>query len=348
MKAAVIKEHGPLACLEILELPRPAVGASEVLVQVQAAALNHLDIWIRGGRPGLALEMPHVLGSDAAGVVVETGSGVQGVKVGDEVILNPGLSCGVCERCLCGQQSECVSFGIVGMTRPGTFAEQIAVPFENVLPKPAHLSFAEAAALPLAYQTAWRMLMARAGLRPGETVLINGIGSGVALAALQLAQVAGAGVIATSSSDEKLARARTLGAGHTINYKTVEDVAGAVREITRGRGVDIVFDTAGASTWNANFQAVRRGGRIVLCGITTGAEAQTNLQMLSWNQLTILGSTMGSDDACRQMLKTVCMAQLKPVIDSVVPFADIRGAMERMETGQQFGKIVIGISRSDF
>lgn len=348
MKAAIIKEHGPLECLEISERPSPRVGESEVLLQVHAAALNHLDIWVRRGRPGLTLEMPHILGSDAAGVVVETGSAVQGVNVGDEVILNPGLSCGACERCLGGQQSECVSFGIVGMTRPGTFAEQVAVPFQNVLPKPGHLSFAEAAALPLAYQTAWRMLMARARLRPGEVVLINGIGSGVALAALQLAQVAGAGVIATSSSDEKLARAKALGAGHTINYRSVQDVAGAVQEITGGRGVDIVFDTAGAGTWNANFQAVRRGGRIVLCGITTGAEAPTNLQMLYWNQLTILGSTMGSDDDCRQMLKTVCMTRLKPVVDSVVPFEDIRGAMERMETGQQFGKIVIGISRSDF
>lgn len=348
MKAAVIDQHGPLQCLEVLDLPDPVAGKREVLLEVRAAALNHLDIWVRRGRPGLALDMPHVLGSDAAGIVKAKGSDVQGVDVGDEVILNPGLSCGHCESCLRGEQSECASYGIVGMSRSGTFAEQIAVPFQNVLPKPAHLSFVEAAALALAYQTAWRMLMTRARLRPGETVLINGIGSGVALAALQLAQVAGAEVIATSSSDEKLVRAVQLGAGHTINYKTVEDVAQAVQEITRGRGVDIVFDTAGASTWQTNFQALRRGGRIVLCGITTGAEAQTNLQMLYWNQLTILGSTMGSDDDCRQMLKTVRLNELKPVIDSVVPFQDIRGAMEKMELGKQFGKIVVGISGADF
>ena len=284
-----------------------------------------------------------MLGSDAAGVAAELGSGTHGVNVGDEVVLNPGLSCGCCESCRRGQQSECESFSIVGTTTPGTFAEKVAVPFYNVFPKPAHLNFDEAA-LPLAYQTAWRMLMTRAAVRPGETVLMHGIGGGVALAALQLAKLAGAEVIVTSSSDEKLSKAGALGADHTVNYRSVDSVATAVKDITGGRGVDVVIDTVGASTWDANFNLVRRGGRIVLCGVTTGAEAPTNLRALYWNQVTIMGSTMGSHEDFRQMIKAVAASKLKPVIDSVRPLKNVRAAMGRMEAAEQFGKIVLRIS----
>ena len=344
MKAAIIHEHGGLECVRAEDVPEPKAGEGEVVLEVRSAALNHLDIWVCKGRPGLALKMPHVLGSDAAGVVAELGSGTHGVSVGDEVVLNPGLSCGGCESCRRGQQSQCASFSIVGTTAPGTFAEKVAVPFCNVFPKPAHLNFDEAAALPLAYQTAWRMLMTRAAVRPGETVLIHGIGGGVALAALQLAKLAGAEVIVTSSSDEKLAKAAALGADHIINYKGVGDVAAAVKDITAGRGVDVVIDTVGASTWDTNFSLVRRGGRIVLCGVTTGAQGPTNLQALYWNQLTIMGSTMGSHEDFRLMLKTVAASRLKPVIDSVSPLKDAGAAMARMEVGRQFGKIVLRIS----
>jgi len=334
MKAAVIHEHGGLEYIRV-----------EVMLEIRSAALNHLDIWVRKGRPGLQVEMPHVMGSDAAGVVVEAGPGVHGVGIGDEVILNPALSCGCCESCYRGEHSECVSFGIVGMTRPGTFAERVTVPFYNVSPKPSHLNFDEAAALALAYQTAWRMLIARAKLKAGETVLIHGVGGGVALAALQLAKLASAEVIVTSSSDEKLSKARAIGADHTINYKTVDDVAESVKHITRGQGVDVALDTVGADTWNTDFSAVRRGGRIVLCGVTTGQEAKTNLQMLYWNQLTILGSTMGSKEDFRQMLKAVRAAKLKPVIDSVTPLENIKDATGKMEAGKQFGKIVLKVSQ---
>ncbi|UCC96933.1 MAG: zinc-binding dehydrogenase [Phycisphaerales bacterium] len=344
MKAAVIHEHGGLDCVKIEQVPEPKAGAGEVVLEVRSAALNHLDIWVRKGRPGLELKMPHVLGSDAAGVVVELGSGTHGVSIGDEVVLNPGLSCGRCESCLRGRQSECLSFSIVGAGRPGTFAEKVAVPACNVFPKPPHLNFDEAAALPLAYQTAWRMLMARAALKPGETVLIHGIGGGVALAALQLAKLAGAEVIVTSSSDEKLSRAAGLGADHSVNYKSVDNVAETVKDITAGRGVDVVIDAVGAGTWEANFNLVRRGGRIVLCGITTGGRAQTNLQALYWNQLTIMGSTMGSHEDVRLMLRAVTAAGLRPVIDSVRPLDDAREAMSRMEAGEQSGKIVLRIS----
>jgi NADPH:quinone reductase-like Zn-dependent oxidoreductase len=344
MKAAVIREHGGLDRVRVEDVPEPKAGEGEVVLEVRSAALNHLDIWVRKGRPGLVLKMPHVLGSDAAGVVAELGSGTHGVSVGDEVILNPGLSCGCCESCRRGQQSECISFSIVGAGRPGTFAEKVAVPFCNVFPKPAYLNFDEAAALPLVYQTAWRMLMTRGAAKPGETVLIHGIGGGVALAALQLAKLAGAEVIVTSSSDEKLARAAALGADHTINYKSENSVRAAVKDITAGRGVDVVIDAVGAGTWDTSLGLVRRGGRIVLCGVTTGAQAPTNLQALYWNQLTIMGSTMGSHEDFRLMLKTVAASKLKPVIDSVRPLKEVADAMARMEAAQQFGKIVLRIS----
>ena len=343
MKAAVIHKHGGLDCVKVEEVTEPKAGEGEVVLEVRSAALNHLDIWICKGRPGLQIEMPHVIGSDASGVVVEVGPGTHGVSMGDEVILNPGLSCGCCESCYRGEHSECVSFGIVGMSRPGTFAERLAVPFYNVYSKPAHLNFDEAASLALAYQTAWRMLMTRVCLKAGETVLIHGVGGGVALAGLQLAKLTGAEVIVTSSSDEKLSKAKAIGADHTINYK-VDNVAKSVKDITQGRGVDIVFDTVGADTWSVNFSAVRRGGKIVLCGVTTGAEAKTNLRALYWNQLTILGSTMGSNEDVRQMLKAVTKARLKPVIDSVTPLENTRDAMGRMEAAEHFGKIVLRIS----
>jgi NADPH:quinone reductase-like Zn-dependent oxidoreductase len=345
MRAVVIHEHGGLECVKIEDIPDPKPQEGEVILEVHSAALNHLDIWVRKGRPGLELTMPHVLGSDAAGIVIELGPNTHGIKVGDEVILNPGLSCGCCEYCQRGEQSQCISFGIVGMSRPGTFAEKVAVPFSNLLPKPPYMDFNEASALALAHQTAWRMLMSRSRLRAGETVLIHGIGGGVALAAIQLAKLAGAEVIATSSSDDKLTKAAKLGADYTINYKTVTDIAKEVRGITHNRGVDVVLDTVGAATWPVNFALVRRGGRIVLCGVTTGATAQTNLQSLYWNQITVLGSTMGSNEDFRQMLRAVSAAKLKPVIDSIHPLEKAWEAMAKMENGQQYGKIVLRISQ---
>jgi NADPH:quinone reductase-like Zn-dependent oxidoreductase len=342
MKAVVITEHGELDKLKLADIAKPRPAAGEVLVQIKSAALNHLDIWVRKGRRGVTLQMPHILGSDGAGVVSEVGAGVEGIAVGDEVLLNPGLSCGKCEYCARGEQSECVSFTIVGMGRQGTFAEYVTVPSGNVYRKPVHLSFDEAAALPLVYVTAWRMLMAKAGLKPGQTLLIHGIGGGVAMAALQLAKLAGAVVIATSSSDEKLKRAEQSGADHRINYKT-SDVASAVRDITGGRGVDVVLETVGAATWPIDFACVRRGGKIVICGVTGGPGAETNLQALYWNQVTIMGSTMGSNDDFRGMLSTVSAAKLEPVIDSVFPFDRFREAISRMEQGAQFGKIVLKI-----
>ena len=345
MKAVVIQEHGGLDKLRVEEVPEPEYSEDEVLLKVHSVGLNHLDIWVRKGRGTLDLPKPHILGSDAAGVVVAAGANVTNVAVDDEVILNPGLSCGCCEFCNRGQHSECISFGIVGLSRPGTFAELLAVPSRNVWPKPSHMSFNEAGAFVLSHLTAWRMLMTRAQLKPGQTVLIHGIGGGVALSALQLARLAGAEVIVTSSSDEKLERASKIGADHTINYRTIEDVAQHVKDITSGRGVDIVIDTVGAATWPIDFSAVRRGGKIVLCGVTSDAQAVTNLRALYWNQLTILGSTMGSEEDLHQMIKAVTKAKLRPVIDSTAKLEDIKDATGRMETSEQFGKIVIEVCR---
>jgi NADPH:quinone reductase-like Zn-dependent oxidoreductase len=345
MRAAVIQQHGGLDRLRVEEGPEPRFAEDEVVLKVHSAGLNHLDIWVRNGRAGLEVAMPHVLGSDAAGVVTAVGANVKNVGIGDEVVVNPGLSCGSCEFCNRGEQSGCSSFGIVGMTRPGTFAEQVAVPAGNVHPKPSHMDFDEAGAFVLSYLTAWRMLMTRAQLMPGQTVLIHGIGGGVALSALQLAKLTGARVIVTSSSDEKLARASQIGADYTINYEAVDDLAKCARDFTSGRGVDIIIDTVGAATWAIDFSAVCRGGKIALCGVTSGRHADTNLQTLYWNQLTILGSTMGSDEDLRQMLKAVTAAKLMPVIDSVTSLENVRDAMDKMETGKQFGKIVLRVAQ---
>jgi len=340
MNAAVIHQFGALDAVTVDDVPEPTPGDDEVVVEIRAAALNHLDIWIRSGRRS-DLPLPHILGSDAAGVIVEAGADVLGFEPGDEVVLNPGLSCMACEACRRGQHSECGTYGIVGMVRDGTFAERVAVPAVNVYPKPEHLSWEEGAALPLAHLTAWRMLFTRGGLGPGETVLIHGIGGGVALAGLQLAVQAGAEVIVTSSGADKLEKGRHHGAAHTINYRQHPEVAEAVREITGGRGVDVVLDAVGAQTWPTNLAAARKGGRIVHCGVTTGANADANLGAIYWKQLSILGSTMGSHEDFRRMLASVSAAGLRPAIDSVHPLEQAQAAQGRMERGEQFGKIVL-------
>jgi len=344
MKAAVISGHGGLDVLRVQDVDGPSPGPGEVILKVLCAGLNHLDIWVCKGRPGASLQMPHVLGADAAGVVMAVGPGVESPEVGEQVILNPGLDCGQCEFCRRGEHSLCVSFGIMGLSRPGTFAEQVAVPAGNCWPRPSHLSDEEAGVLALTYVTAWRMLMTRARLQPGETVLIHGIGGGAAVSALQFAKLVGAEVFVTSSSDDKLARARGLGADHTLNYEK-ENVVTWIQDQTSGRGVDVAVDAVGAATWPLDFASVRKGGRIVLCGVTTGARAESDLRALYWNQLTILGSTMGSADDFRQMLRAVVANRLKPVLDRVYELEQVREAMERMETKKQFGKIALRIAR---
>lgn len=342
MKVAGIVAHGALEQLTLLDLPDPQCGPGEVVVAVKAAALNHLDIWMRKGRAGLSIPMPHVLGSDGAGVVQAVGAGVTDWTPGDEVVINPGLDCGACESCLRGEQSECGAFSIVGMGCPGTFAEFLAVPARNLQPRPPHLSWEEAAALPLAYVTAWRMLMTQGRLRAGETVLIHGVGGGVAVATLQLATLAGSQAIVTSSSVDKLARASDLGAAHGILYSEGK-VVESILDYTNGRGVDLVIDTVGAAAWNINMEVLRKGGRAIHCGVTTGPQVDMNLSTVYWKQLSIIGSTMGSHEDFRALLAAVNAAGLKPIIDSIMSLEEARAAQGRMESGAQFGKIVLAI-----
>ena len=246
MKAAVIHEHGDLGVLGVEDVEAPKAGRGEVVLNVLHAGLNHLDIWVRKGRPGTQLQGSHILGSDAVGIVVAVGEGVDSPRIGEQVIVNPALNCGHCGFCRGGQQSQCASFGLVGLSRSGTFAEQVAVPAGNCYPRPPHLSDEEAGVLALAHVTAWRMLMTRAQVRPGETILIHGIGGGVALAALQFAKMAGAEVFVTSSSSDKLSRATSLGADHTFNYRK-DDIPKWIESETSGRGVDVAIDEVGAA-----------------------------------------------------------------------------------------------------
>ncbi|MFA6245233.1 MAG: zinc-binding dehydrogenase [Candidatus Hydrogenedentales bacterium] len=346
MKASFINQNGDLDVIEYGEVADPEPAENEIVVKLKAAALNHLDIWVRKGRPGVELSIPHVLGSDGMGTVSAIGKNVSTVRVGDAVVINPGLSCDSCEYCLRGDHSECLFFGIVGMSRPGTFAEYVAVPAVNAQPAPAHLSPIEAASLPLAHITAWHMLMNRGKLRAGETVLIHGIGGGVALAGLQLATLAGAEVIVTSSSGDKLDHALELGAHHAVNYRTEPNVATAVKDLTGGRGVDLILDSTGAATWPVNFSSIRRGGRIVHCGVTTGKIAEVDISALYWNHVTVMGSTMGTHEDFRKLLRAVGTAKLKPIIDSVSPLADAKTAVGKMEAGDQFGKIALDVTGS--
>lgn len=318
MKACVINKYGGLEELKIEEVPQPTPASGEALVEVVCASINHLDIWVRKGVRGGELKTPQILGSDASG---------------KDIVLYPGTSCGRCEACQRGEETECTSFGIFGMSRPGTFAQFISVPKANIFPKPRHMGPEEAGAFPLTFLTAWRMLVVKARLVPGELVLIHGIGGGVALAGLILAKALGARVIVTSSSDDKLKRAEKLGADYGINYKTSD-----VRNCSEA---DIVFDAVGAATWPLDFHCVRKGGRIVLCGVTGGATAEINLRTLYWKQVSIFGSTMGSINDFKAMLEFVNTNKLKPVIDSVWPLEEIQSATRKMEEGRQFGKIAI-------
>lgn len=344
MRAAHINSHGHIDQLMVGDVPEPKPAAGEVMVEVAAAALNHLDIWVRKGRPGLTLTFPHVIGSDSTGTVVETGAGIDSSLKGRTVVLNPGLWCGHCEWCLRGAHSECATYSIVGLGRWGTFAQRVAVPAVCVSPAPAHLSAYEAAALPLAYLTAWRMLTTRGQLQAGETLLIHGIGGGVAIAGLQLAKLKGARVIVTSSKTGKLQRAGELGADDFIDYSKTKDVGAEVKRVTNGRGVDLVLDTTGAGTWPINFASVRKGGRIVHCGVTTGKIAEADIGALYWNHITVMGSTMGSQGEFQGLVAAVGAAKMKPVIDKVFPLDEARAAQERMENGEQFGKIVLDVS----
>lgn len=339
MKALYFEEHGGVDRIQLGERPLPEPGAGQVRVRLKAAALNHLDLFVLGGMPGVPVELPHIGGADGAGVVEALGPGVSGVSEGDEVVFDPGLSCGSCEFCLKGEQSLCVRYGILGEHLDGTFAESVVVPAAGLAPRPGHLSWEESAALPLTFLTAWRMLIARGGLAAGESVLIHGIGGGVSLACLALAKMVGARVFVTSRSEDKLARARKLGADEVIPAD--DQVARQVRRLTGKRGVDVVVDSVGKATWMQSLKAAAKGGRIVTCGATTGPDPAEEIRLVFWNQLSIIGSTMGSREDWRRLMEAVSAAGLRPVVDGVMPLEKGREAYQRMERAEQFGKIVL-------
>lgn len=341
MKALAINDQKGPGSASVMELPAPEPGPGEVVVKVRAAALNHLDLWTVSGSLGIELDFPYILGADGAGEIHATGAGVS-LKTGARVVINPAVSCRQCERCRAGQQSECISFRMLGEHLPGTIAEFVAVPADNVFPFPDHLSFEAAAALGVTYITAYRMLFTQGEMRPGEWVLVTGIGGGLALSLFQLARGVAGRVFVTSSSDEKLERARSMGADALINYKN-EDVGKAVRAATGKRGVDIVVDSAGGASLDGSLRSLRQGGRVVIAGATAGSTAEIDVRRLFWNQLRVIGSTMGSDQDVSNMLRMVAGRKIEPVIDSVFTLDRGSEALHYLHSGEQFGKVVITI-----
>lgn len=340
MKAIVFAQHGGPEVLELRDVPTPQPRPMSVRVKVKAVALNHLDIWVRKGWPSLRLDMPHILGSDVAGVVDALGDGVEGMALGQEVVVNPGVSCGHCESCLAGDDMLCAQYRIIGEDIAGGYAEYVCVPRQNVLPKPKNVTFEQAACLPLTFLTAHHMLFRRAQLKPGETVLIHAAGSGVGSAAVQLAKLGGATVIATASTEEKLHKAKELGADILINYAT-HDFLDEVKKITRRRMVDVVFEHVGAATWNKSIACLQRGGRLVTCGATTGHQVDIDLRTLFYKSISLLGSTMGSKSELFDVLQWVEEGRLQPVLDRVLPLEKAAEAHQLLSDRKTFGNVVL-------
>jgi NADPH:quinone reductase-like Zn-dependent oxidoreductase len=344
MRACVLTATGGIDKLQITDVPdAPAPQAGEVRVAVRAAALNHLDLLVAEGLPGAAGRFPHIVGADGAGVVESVGPDVTTVGPGDRVMLNPGISDDTCEFCRAGEHSLCVNYRILGEHLPGTLAELVTVPAHNVarIPKLSpELTWAEGAAFSLVTLTAWRMLVTRARIQAGETVLVWGIGGGVSLAALRIAKGLGARVIATSSHDAKLAAARQLGADVALNHRT-QKVSQEVRALTNKRGVDIVVENVGAATWDESLRCLRRGGRLVTCGATSGPQVGLDLRRLFWHHWSILGSTMGNAAEYAEIVRRLGKGELRPVVDRVYPLEKVRDAYERLTNGEQLGKVVV-------
>jgi NADPH:quinone reductase-like Zn-dependent oxidoreductase len=344
MRALTLTGVGGLEHLEVRDVPAPALRAEDdVLVRVRCAALNRIDLWMTGGLPNVKPVFPHVVGSDGAGEIEAVGPAARGWRPGDRVLINPGISCGHCAACEAGEESLCSRFGILGEHLPGTAAELVVVPGANLGRVPEGMSWSEAAAFPLATLTVWHMLTARAKLQAGETALIWGVGGGVGMAALQVAVLLGARAIVTSGSDDKLQTAARLGAALGVNHRSA-DVVAEVRRETDGRGADVVVDCVGEATWTNSQRALRRGGRLVVCGATTGPLVSLDLRRLFWHQWSILGSTMGSHGEFAEIVRLAHEGRLWPVVDSVVPLAEGAAAYARMQRGEQTGKLVIEVS----
>jgi len=338
MKAVRIHQFGDPEVLTYEDVPDPKPRRDQVLVRVKACSLNHLDVWARKGLPGVKL--PHILGSDIAGEVAEVGEYVSGFVAGQRVLVAPMHYCGHCAKCVAGLQNFCREFTVLGNGVDGGDCELIAVPAPNVIPIPDSLDFNQAASVPLVFLTAWHMLVGRAGVRPGQTVLVLGAGSGVGIAAIQIAKLFHCRVITTAGSEAKLEKARALGADHGIDHYK-QKISDEVRKITNKEGVDIVFEHVGAATWDESVKSLKSGGTLVTCGATTGPTVGLDLRHLFARQLTLLGSYMGTMGELHEVLKHVFAGRLKPVVDRVYPLRHLRAAHEHLETSQMFGKIVV-------
>lgn len=340
MRCVRIHEHGGPEVLTHEEIETPSIRADQALVRIRASAMNHLDIWVRRGVPGHPFPLPIIPGCDMAGVIEEVGDVVNGFEVGDEVVVSPGVFDPAERQCLSGRHSLSPSYGIFGETCDGGNAEFCAVPGVNLIKKPENLSFTEAASIPLAFLTAWHMLVDRCGIKPGQFVLVHAGGSGVGSAAIQIAKLHGAVVITTASSEAKLEKAAELGADHLVNYKET-DFSKEVRRITEKRGVDIVFEHTGEATWAGSLKSAAWGGKIVTCGATSGFTATSDLRMVFFKQLSILGSTMGSAGEVLDVMEHVAAGRLKPVVDREFPLSEVQDAHRYVEDRGQFGKVVI-------
>lgn len=338
MKAAIFHEYGGPEVLRLEDVPRPEPGPGEVLVEVKAAAMNHLDLWVRRGLP-IETTMPHIGGSDIAGVVAALGQGVTGVEVGERVVVNPSLWCGRCEWCRRGEEPLCVEYRIIGEHTQGGFAEYVTVPAANLYRISDDFPFEMAAAAPLVFLTAWRGLISRARLRAGEDVLVTGASGGVSTAAIQIAKLAGARVFAVTTT-ENVERVRELGAD-VVYDRTAVDFSKEIWRDTGKRGVDVILDSVGSATWSRNLRALTRGGRLVVYGATTGPMAETDLRVVFWKQVEIIGTTMSNRREFEEVMRLVFRGRLRPVVDVVWPLERIVEAHERLERGEQFGKIVL-------
>jgi NADPH:quinone reductase-like Zn-dependent oxidoreductase len=345
VRALTISAHGGLEQLHYrTDLEEPRIhAADDVRVRVRAAALNHLDLFVIKGLPGVMITPHWIMGGDGAGVIDAVGTAVRGLARGDRVIINPGISDRTCEYCREGEQSLCLRYKLLGEHLPGTIADYVVVPAANVRTIPASVSWDVAAGFSLATLTAWRMVMTRARVQAGENVLIWGIGGGVAVAAMQIAKLAGAKTWVTSGSDEKLMRARELGADETLNHRT-QDVGKEIRARTGKRGVDVVIDNVGRDTWPASLVALGRRGRLVTCGATSGPMVETDVRRMFWNQWTLMGSTMGNDEEMDAITAHLREGRLVPPVDSVYEIERAAQAFERLASGEQFGKVVIRVS----
>lgn len=343
MKAIRIHAHGGVDQLRYEDAAEPRIRSEkDVIVKLEAAALNHIDIWVRLGATGMEIPMPHILGADGAGVVVEAGSEVKNVKAGDKVCLYSFTGCGECEFCLSDRDFMCIRVRSLGERLDGTYAEYVKVTPENCFPVPSYMSFEEGAAFSLVFVTVWRMLVTNARLQTGESLLIIGVGGGVASAALQLAKRMGARVIVTSGTDEKLERAKALGADHGINHRR-QNFAEEVKVLTDNRGVDVVLDSVAGEVWQNSLASLAHGGRLVTCGATAGAEPIDDLNSMIRKELKIYGSTLGSREDFRQLLNFLDVARIHPIIDRKFPLKDAAAAQQRMEEARQFGKILLQV-----